>query len=44
MDPETGAPLDTLLSTTKTWAKSIGSKAKTLTEVLTNHDSAVRIY
>ena len=41
MDPDTGEPLDTLTEATRKWAKSIGSKAKTVTEVLQTHDPAV---
>lgn len=42
MDPDTGEPLDALLPTTISWAKSIGSKAKTLSEVLNTRDPLVR--
>ncbi|XP_034940416.1 very long-chain-fatty-acid--CoA ligase bubblegum-like isoform X2 [Chelonus insularis] len=41
MDPDTGEPSDKLLPTTISWAKSIGSKAKTLSEVLSSRDPAI---
>ncbi|CAD6224814.1 GSCOCG00005566001-RA-CDS [Cotesia congregata] len=41
MDPDTGEPLDALLPTTISWAKSIGSKAKTLSEVLNTRDPLI---
>lgn len=44
MDPDTGEPLDTLTAATRSWAKSIGSKATTVTEVLTTQDPAVSTY
>lgn len=34
VDPETGAPLDQLLSSTQNWLKSLGCPATTVTEVL----------
>lgn len=42
MDPDTGGPLDALSPTVISWAKSIGSKAKTLSEVLSTRDPLVR--
>ncbi|XP_015517934.1 very long-chain-fatty-acid--CoA ligase bubblegum isoform X1 [Neodiprion lecontei] len=41
LNPETGAPLDTLSPLTLSWAKSIGSKAKTVTEVIQSKDPAI---
>lgn len=43
MDPDTGAPMDTLTEPTQAWAESIGSKSKTVPEVLNSHDPAVSI-
>ena len=41
MNEETGAPLDTLASDVLKWAQSIGSSAKTVTEVINSRDEAV---
>ncbi|XP_011693224.1 PREDICTED: very long-chain-fatty-acid--CoA ligase bubblegum [Wasmannia auropunctata] len=41
MDEETGAPLDTLNPDVSKWAKSIGSSAKTVTEVISTRDTAI---
>lgn len=41
VDPENGEPLDTLTSTTKSWAESIGSKATKVSEVISTKDSAI---
>jgi len=41
MNEETGAPLDTLNPDVLKWAKSIGSSAKTVTEVISSRDQAV---
>ncbi|XP_043283437.1 very long-chain-fatty-acid--CoA ligase bubblegum-like isoform X2 [Venturia canescens] len=41
MEPDTGAPLDTLTDATRLWAKSIGSTATTVTEVLKTRDAAI---
>lgn len=41
MDPESGEPLDTLLSTTQLWANSIGSTSTTVTEILKTKDPAI---
>ncbi|XP_008544493.1 very long-chain-fatty-acid--CoA ligase bubblegum isoform X1 [Microplitis demolitor] len=41
MDPDTGGPLDALSPTVISWAKSIGSKAKTLSEVLSTRDPLI---
>ncbi|XP_012276951.1 very long-chain-fatty-acid--CoA ligase bubblegum [Orussus abietinus] len=41
MDSETGAPLDTLASETKEWARSIGSKSETVTDVLRTQDPCI---
>lgn len=43
MDADTAEPKDELLPMTKLWAKSIGSNAKTVSEVLNPRDPAVRI-
>lgn len=42
MNSETGEPLDMLNPDTLKWAKSIGSKAKTVTEVVKSRDPFVR--
>jgi len=41
MNEETGAPLDTLNPDVLKWAKSIGSSAETVTEVISSRDPAV---
>ncbi|XP_018348115.1 PREDICTED: long-chain-fatty-acid--CoA ligase ACSBG2-like [Trachymyrmex septentrionalis] len=41
MNEETGAPLDTLTSDVLKWAQSIGSSAKTVTEVISSRDAAI---
>ncbi|XP_012264154.1 very long-chain-fatty-acid--CoA ligase bubblegum isoform X2 [Athalia rosae] len=41
VDNETGAPLDTLTKATQKWARSIGSKAQTVTEVIQNKDPVI---
>ncbi|XP_070524552.1 very long-chain-fatty-acid--CoA ligase bubblegum isoform X2 [Cardiocondyla obscurior] len=41
MNEETGEPLDTLNSNVLKWAKSIGSSAKTVTEVIGSRDPAI---
>ncbi|XP_043283439.1 long-chain-fatty-acid--CoA ligase ACSBG2-like isoform X2 [Venturia canescens] len=41
MDPDTGAPLDTLTEPTRSWATSIGSGATTVKQILDNRDPAV---
>ncbi|XP_014480935.1 PREDICTED: very long-chain-fatty-acid--CoA ligase bubblegum [Dinoponera quadriceps] len=41
MDTETGAPLDTLNPDVVNWAKSIGSQAKTITDVISSHDPLI---
>ena len=41
MNSETGEPLDALSPDTLKWAKSIGSKAKTVTEIVKSRDSFV---
>ncbi|XP_071575052.1 very long-chain-fatty-acid--CoA ligase bubblegum [Temnothorax nylanderi] len=41
MNEETGEPLDTLNSEVLKWAKSLGSSAKTVTEVISSRDSAI---
>ncbi|KAJ8669778.1 hypothetical protein QAD02_001037 [Eretmocerus hayati] len=41
MDAETGEPLDAFSPESKKWLKSIGSKATSLSEVLSTHDSLV---
>ncbi|KYQ58785.1 Very long-chain-fatty-acid--CoA ligase bubblegum [Trachymyrmex zeteki] len=41
MNEETGAPLDTLTPDVLIWAQSIGSSAKTVTEVIKSRDTAI---
>ncbi|XP_018348118.1 PREDICTED: long-chain-fatty-acid--CoA ligase ACSBG2-like [Trachymyrmex septentrionalis] len=41
MNEETGAPLDTLAPDVLKWAESIGSSAKTVTEVINSRDLAI---
>lgn len=41
MDSETGKPLDTLNPDVLKWAKSIGSDAKTVTDVISSRDPLV---
>ncbi|XP_011299944.1 very long-chain-fatty-acid--CoA ligase bubblegum isoform X2 [Fopius arisanus] len=41
MDPDTGGPLDTLFPSTKSWAKSVGSKATTVSEIIRTQDPAI---
>ncbi|KYN09718.1 PREDICTED: very long-chain-fatty-acid--CoA ligase bubblegum-like [Trachymyrmex cornetzi] len=41
MNEETGAPLDTLAPDVLKWAHSIGSSAKTVTEVINSRDTAI---
>ncbi|XP_051175143.1 very long-chain-fatty-acid--CoA ligase bubblegum isoform X1 [Leptopilina boulardi] len=41
MNIDTGEPLDTLLPDTKTWLKSIGSKATTLSNIIETRDPLV---
>ena len=41
MNVDTGEPLDTFLPDTKAWLKSIGSKAKTLSEIIATRDPLV---
>lgn len=41
MNPDTGEPLDTLTPDNLKWAKSIGSDAKTVTEIVNSRDPAV---
>lgn len=41
MNADSGEPLDTLAEDTLNWAKSIGSNAKTVTEVLSTKDPAI---
>lgn len=44
MNIDTGEPLDTLLPDTKTWLKSIGSKATTLSNIIETRDPLVRVF
>ena len=44
MDADTGEPLDTLTADTKSWLKSIGSKAQTLSEIISTRDPLVRTH
>ncbi|XP_020293396.1 very long-chain-fatty-acid--CoA ligase bubblegum [Pseudomyrmex gracilis] len=41
MNTETGEPLDTLTEDVLKWAKSVGSKAKTVTEVINSRDPII---
>lgn len=41
MNNNTGGPLDTLNTDALNWAKSIGSKAKTITEIVNSRDPLV---
>ena len=41
INEETGTPLDTLTPEVLKWAQSIGSSAKTVTEVIRSRDAAV---
>ncbi|EFN72902.1 Long-chain-fatty-acid--CoA ligase ACSBG2 [Camponotus floridanus] len=41
MNSETGEPLDTLNPSVLQWAKSIGSNAKTVTDVISSHDPLI---
>jgi len=41
MNSETGEPLDTLSPDVLQWAKSIGSNAKTVTDVISSRDPLV---
>ncbi|XP_033218874.1 very long-chain-fatty-acid--CoA ligase bubblegum-like isoform X2 [Belonocnema kinseyi] len=41
MNADTGDPLDTFLSDTQAWLKSIGCKAKTLSEIIATRDPLV---
>lgn len=41
MDSESGAPLDMLQADVLKWLKSIGSKAKTVSEIVKTHDPSV---
>lgn len=41
MNVDTGEPLDELSPESKKWAKALGSKAKTLSEVLETQDPQV---
>ena len=41
MNVETGEPLDELLPEALKWAKSLGSKSKSVTEVLNTQDPLV---
>ncbi|KYN01489.1 Long-chain-fatty-acid--CoA ligase ACSBG2 [Cyphomyrmex costatus] len=41
MDEETGAPLNTLTLDVLKWTQSIGSSAKTVTEVISSRDAAI---
>lgn len=41
MNNDTGAPLDTLNPDVLKWAKSIGSKAETVTDVISSRDPLV---
>ncbi|KAG5326761.1 ACBG2 ligase, partial [Acromyrmex heyeri] len=41
INEETGAPLDTLTPDVLKWAQSIGSNAKTVTEVISSRDAAI---
>jgi len=41
INEDTGAPLDTLNPDVLKWAKSIGSSAKTVTEVISSRDPPV---
>ena len=43
MNEETGAPLDTLAPDVLKWAQSIGSSAKTVTEVINSRNTAVSL-
>lgn len=43
MNEETGAPLDTLNSDVLKWTKSIGSSAKTVTEIISSRDPLVSL-
>lgn len=41
MNADTGEPLDTLNPESEKWVKSLGSKAKTVSEVLSTKDPLV---
>ncbi|XP_063995713.1 very long-chain-fatty-acid--CoA ligase bubblegum isoform X2 [Diachasmimorpha longicaudata] len=41
MNPDTGGPLDSLFPSTRSWAKSLGSKATTVSEIIRTRDPAI---